>query len=216
LPRYTDHTGERYGSLTVLHVDSERTTPEHRYWRVRCDCGEEITVTYSNMKIRKDKSCGCKTGLRRKAPVLHGRARSAEYNAWWHIKDRCSNPKAANYQRYGGRGITVADEWLDNFQAFYDHVGPRPSAEHSLDRLDVNGNYEPGNVRWATPVEQARNRRNNILATLNGETKCLAEWCNLLGVKHGTMMNRIQKGWSPERALLTPIRSYSPANHCPS
>ncbi len=217
MSRYFDHAGERHGSLTVLHVDSDRTTPEHRYWRVRCDCGEEITVTYTNMKNRKDLSCGCKTGLRRKPPVMHGLARSAEYQAWWHIKDRCYNPKATNYPRYGGRGITIVDEWLNNFQAFYDDIGPRPSPDHSLDRIDVNGNYEPGNVRWATATEQARNRRNNIFATINGETKSLPEWCELLSVHHGTVYTRIhQRGWSPERALLTPIRSYSAATRCPS
>lgn len=127
-----------------------------------------------------------------------------EYRNWIKMKTRCSNTKDKCYPRYGGRGISVCERWLHSFQNFLDDLGAKPSNAHSLDRIDVNGNYEPGNVRWATPKEQGRNRRNNKLITAFGETKCLSEWAedSRCVVNLPTLETRIRRaGWSPERAL---------------
>lgn len=119
------------------------------------------------------------------------------------MKQRCSNPNASNYLRYGGRGISVCSLWVKDFWAFVDHIGPRPERA-TLDRIDNEGDYEPGNVRWATNEEQARNRRNNKLVELFGESKTSGEWAQLYGLKKSTIDSRLAKGWPAPRAILTP------------
>lgn len=126
-----------------------------------------------------------------------------EYEAWRSIRGRCLNPNDQAYPSYGGRGITICDDWRDSFPAFLRDVGPRPSAEHSIDRIDNNQGYEPGNVRWSTRTEQGRNKRNNHLLTLNGETRCVSEWAEVIGIQATTLFRRIRKGWTVERALTT-------------
>ena len=137
----------------------------------------------------------------------HGMRDSREYTSWCQIIQRCTNPKTRAYERYGGAGITVCQEWRDSFRAFLEHIGPRPSPEHSVDRIDNDRGYEPGNVRWATRLEQARNSSSVALVTLDGETRSLAEWARLAGLPVGSLYSRINKlGWSPERAIRTPHR----------
>lgn len=119
---------------------------------------------------------------------------SPEYRAWRAAKTRCYNVNDPNYERYGARGIRMCDEWLHDFSAFIGYIGPRPTTDHSLDRIDVNGHYEPGNVRWATWSEQCGNRRNTRRVTIGGETKSLAEWSRLSGVRLHTLMARHRKG----------------------
>jgi hypothetical protein len=135
----------------------------------------------------------------------HGQWKAPEYSAWMAMVHRCTNPKRSDYQNYGGRGIRIAAEWLgpDGYLRFVEHVGPRPSGT-SIDRIDVNGNYESGNVRWATRSEQQRNTRRSRWLTLDGETKTLAEWCERTGLGHRTIMLRLKRGWSVEKALRTP------------
>jgi len=131
-----------------------------------------------------------------------------EYVIWCLMKDRCFNPNAESYKLYGGRGIRVCDEWNVSFDAFFAHIGPRPTTEHQIDRIDNNKGYEPGNVRWATRKEQCRNRRSNRLITCNGQTKTLAEWAEVSGIDRKTISDRIDvSGWSPEQALSTPVGS---------
>jgi hypothetical protein len=128
-------------------------------------------------------------------------ARRAEYIPYLAMKVRCSNPKADAYPWYGGRGIRVCAEWERSFDAFYRDVGPRPSSKHSLDRIDSNGHYEPGNVRWATKAEQARNTSANVRVEFRGETLTLVEWAERSGVPYHTLKQRIALGWPMERAL---------------
>lgn len=123
------------------------------------------------------------------------------------MRARCCYPRHKSYHLYGGAGITICDRWLHSFWAFVQDVGPRPSPKHTLDRRDGKRGYEPGNVRWATQQEQLRNQSRNRRLTLNGETYCLADWAERLGISRFAIRSRIVSlGWSVERALTTPVR----------
>lgn len=133
-----------------------------------------------------------------------------EYSVWEAAVQRCTNPKQKLFRNYGGRGISIAPEWRNSFDAFFSHIGPRPSDKHSLDRIDNDKGYVPGNVRWATRHEQARNKTTNRLITAFGETKCLADWSAEKCIPLVTLHWRINRGWPVERALTTaaPGRGY--------
>jgi hypothetical protein len=129
------------------------------------------------------------------------RERSPEYSAWKAAKARCSNSNRHNWRRYGGRGIRVCDEWINDFAAFYAFMGPRPSPEHSLDRYpDNDGNYEPGNVRWATAAEQARNKSTNHVLIIDDQRLCLTEASEKFGRHRRSISRRLDKGWDAKRA----------------
>lgn len=142
-------------------------------------------------------------------PGIPGR-RSAEWLAHKNARDRCTNPKHQQWARYGGRGIRMCAEWIGRggFARFFEHVGRRPSPEHTLERKDVNGNYEPGNVRWATQREQCNNTRANVRLTWRGETRTIAEWADHIGLPRNTLNVRLLRGWSTQRALLTPVQPH--------
>jgi len=127
------------------------------------------------------------------------------YRAWKSARNRCNNPTNPGYPNYGGRGITFTSEW-DSFERFLSDMGPRPSARHSLDRIDVNGPYAPGNCRWATPEEQANNKRNSALITFNGKTLSVRQWSRELGISSATLEWRLQNGWSAEKALTEGVQ----------
>lgn len=133
--------------------------------------------------------------------------RTPEYVAWINMLGRCTSPNYTGFALYGGRGIRVCERWLTSYSAFLADMGRRPTPAHSLDRVDADGNYEPGNCRWATESQQQRNRRNNRMITAFGQTKCLAEWSESTGIKRETIAVRIKSGHAPERALdPTPLR----------
>jgi hypothetical protein len=147
----------------------------------------------------------------RKVYQLHGGSYTPEYRAWVRMIQRCENSNGPEFPGYGGRGIRVCARWRDSFEAFREDMGPKPSAGHSLDRFpDQNGDYEPGNCRWATNKQQSRNTRSNRLLTFNGETHCLAEWAAVTGVNSMALRSRLRKGWAVERALTTPVKPYKP------
>ena len=159
----------------------------------------------------RGKSCGCSTGaLISAANRTHGRARDGattkEYHAWRDAIDRCTRPGNPAFKRYGGRGIAICDRWRNDFTAFLADVGFAPSPDHSIDRINVDGNYEPGNVVWSTRKQQARNRRSNRRITHNGETLTLAEWSERAGIHRATLSSRLDlRGWPIEAALTTPV-----------
>lgn len=127
-----------------------------------------------------------------------------EYHSWVAMTQRCHNPNSKDYPNYGGRGIQVCDMWRKSFEAFYMSVGPRPEPHYTIERIDTNGNYEPGNVKWATRAEQTRNQRNNVKLTIDGKTMTTAEWSTHpdCTVSKFTIYKRLKRGWEPERAVF--------------
>lgn len=133
---------------------------------------------------------------------LHDMCNTPEYHAWESMRTRChAGENSVHYDRYKGRGIRVCEAWERSFVAFYEHVGPRPSPNHTLDRINNDGNYEPGNVRWATRTEQQRNTRVTSFATIGGVTRSVREWDDIAGLRAGTVKKRLQRGWSNDRLL---------------
>jgi hypothetical protein len=134
---------------------------------------------------------------------------AAEHRCWQAMKRPCTNPRQDGFEYYGGQGVSVCDRWSRSFRAFYDDMGPRPSAGHSLDRFpDKEGNYEPGNVRWATFGEQQKNRKSNRPITWRGRTMLLTDWATELGIKSGTLGRRLDAGWPVEKAMTAPVRKW--------
>lgn len=156
-----DMTGQRFGRLVVL----VRAPIAHRhvYWQCLCDCGTVVNVRTDALRSGKTNSCAC---LQRETATKHGQAHghrgTPEYGAWVSMKGRCLRSSHQAFHNYGGRGITIYASWIDDFAAFFAEVGPRPSPDHSLDRINNDGNYEPGNVRWATRSQQMKNRRRGL------------------------------------------------------
>lgn len=206
MPRKIDLTGQTFGRLTAIEP-AGRDKHGKLLWRCKCSCSErEVVAPTNDLRRGNTQSCGClfreKSGDRART---HGQSETRLYEAWCNIIRRTTNPNHKSYPDYGGRGITVCQEWRESFEAFARDMGPTYRDGLSIDRTDVNGNYEPGNVRWATPKEQARNMRTNRLVTAWGQTKSLAEWAELQGLNYQTLYNRLTRsGWPIERALTTP------------
>lgn len=199
--------GKTFGRLEVLS-SAGSTVRGLALWKCRCECGEALTVKGSLLRSGDTKSCGCWKSRIDHHLVSHGHnrgkgQRSKTYRAWAHMKARCDNPNVERYPHYGGRGISYATKWA-SFPAFLADMGEAPDG-CSLDRIDVNGNYEPGNCRWATAKQQARNTRASKMITAFGATRTVAEWAELKGLGPATIHNRLYSGDDPETALR-PVR----------
>lgn len=193
--------GQTFGRLTP--TEKWETRGKHRYWWCRCSCGSEKWVNQLAMTQGRTRSCGCLASeLTRKRNTTHGMTYTKEFCAWQSMKRRCTNPSFIEWHRYGGRGISFAPEW-DKFENFYDDMGPAPNGT-SLDRIDLDGDYTSDNCRWATKKQQSRNTSTNHMITVNGETMCLVDWARRIGISHATIITRLNRGWSEERAVLTP------------
>lgn len=208
-----DVSGIRFGRLIAILPTRKAGSTRGLAWLCRCDCGNLTIARASNLRSGNTASCGC---FHMEQLVLqhitHGRSTSIIYRNWATMIQRCKNPKMHNYERYGGRGIKVCDEWQQSFELFYAHVSNLPhfgEKGRTLDRVDNEGNYEPGNVRWATATEQGRNARNSRWITHDGKTQHIKDWAEELGIGYGTLKSRFRYGWSAERALETPIRGKS-------
>lgn len=202
-----DMVGKTFGRLTVSGFEGI-SEGRNALWRCVCSCGARgVVVRGSSLRSGKTKSCGC---LNREAAAAqghasrtHGQTHTPLHRRWQGMLTRCHNPNDKRYADYGGRGITVCPEWRGSFEAFARDMGPTYAEGMTLDRIDVDGPYSPENCRWATQKEQQNNRRNNRLLTFRGQTKTLAEWCELLGLSYGTVWHRLKSGWPVERALTT-------------
>jgi hypothetical protein len=201
----SDLSGERFGRLVVVAIDSHKP----RRWACICDCGNRTVVDNGNIRSGHTKSCGC---LARDSRTTHAQSYTSEYKTWKNIKSRCYFQKGPNFKVYGGRGIRVCDRWLygedgkTGFGCFISDMGPRPSREHSIERLDVNGNYEPSNCEWATKKKQCRNTRANRIVYYKGKRQTLAEAVETSGLKYNTVIHRLLKGWSIDDALQVKLR----------
>lgn len=194
---FTDWTGKRVGRLTVIKEMPRPEGERQTLWHVRCDCGvEKFSVMSSSLKSNKTTSCGC---YRKEVmsymgvPERERSFRNKVYNAWNSMVNRCTSPVNRQFPNYGGRGIKVCQRWLESFDAFVDDMGV-PAKDMSLDRIDVNGNYEPSNCRWATSIQQAQNKRASVYYEWNGEELCLMEICRRENVRYESVFGRVKKG----------------------
>ena len=193
-----DLTGQSFSRLTVVGL--VRRGPRH--WLCKCSCGKDAEVRQDRLLAGRTKSCGC---LHRELMLATTRlGHESEYDIWKAMKQRCCNPSSKDYYRYGGRGISMCQRWKLSFNAFLADMGIRPSKNHSIDRIDNDGNYEPGNCRWATASQQARNKRRDQLIEWNGQSLCVRDWERVLGFKRDVVRQRLKAGWSVEDALTAP------------
>lgn len=164
-----DLSGTILGRLTIIKEAEPYIRPgngeRQRQWLCQCSCGKILVMRQCNLMRKATRSCGCYTSeITTKRNTKHGKTNTSEFNIWNAMKDRCFNTNNHAYKYYGGRGITVCDRWKDSFENFLEDMGERPSKKHSIDRFpNNNGNYEPGNCRWATMIQQGRNKRDNRL-----------------------------------------------------
>lgn len=210
MPQPEDLAGRIFGRLTVIKEGpaylSLKGVRLARWW-CSCACGRVSNlIQASNLRSGGTRSCGC---IHRNQGTTHGQAggkKSKTYNSWRDMKKRCNNPNHRAYADYGGRGIKVCQRWQDSFDNFLEDMGPKPNG-YTLDRIDNDGNYEPGNCRWASARTQANNRRNNILVIAEGVEDTLANHCRRLNLRYSVVKQRIRSGWPIEKALNTPTEA---------
>ena len=205
--KFVDMTGQRYGKLVAI---KRVPIPEHiksrsAWWLFKCDCGKEVEINSLHVRNGHIKSCGC---WQRERLTTHGMTNTILFGKWNRMLERCRNKNRRDYKNYGGRGIRVCDEWKNNFMSFYNWAIDSGYKEGlTIDRIDTNGNYEPSNCRWATPKEQANNRRTSVFLTYNGETHTVSQWAEIQHIPRDTLDRRMRRcGWSVEKALTTPVK----------
>lgn len=194
-----DLAGKRFGKLTVVKR-GKRSNNREQKWVCKCDCGNVTEVRASSLKEGHTASCGCHIGNH-----VHDMSGTSTYRTWVGIRTRCYRKSSSAYKYYGGRGIKMCDRWYKSFKCFFDDMGEKPKGL-SIDRIDSNGDYEPGNCRWADIYTQNGNKRDTHKITINGETKPLSVWARHYGKNIWTVSRRINKyHWEPIKALTTPI-----------
>ena len=202
MPRLIDLTGQRFGRLVVVER-VENSADGRARWLCRCDCGQSKTVLGEHLKKGRTKSCGCaKSESSSKRFKKHGGRNSKLYRIWSNMKDRCNNPDCKVYSDYGGRGIKVCEEWTDDFSAFQKWALANGYKEGlTIDRKDNNKGYSPDNCRWTDRKIQGNNKRNCRYITYKGQRKTVAEWSDITGIPHDTLLYRLNHGWETERIL---------------
>lgn len=200
-----DHTGKKFGRLTALHYS--HTSDKRAYWVCRCDCGNTKVVRGKELGNGDVKSCGCLAiETKTTCQLTHGESRgkrTKEYIAWKGLKNRCYNKNNRKYKNYGARGISVCERWRYSYENFLADMGRAPSKDHSVERDNVNGNYEPSNCRWGTIEEQASNKTKTLRMTAFGRTQTLAQWAREYGICYYTLRQRVRiYGWPPEESLV--------------
>lgn len=193
--------GMRFGKLTV--IEKVGRVNHANLWHCKCDCGNEVDCYQQNLERGSSTSCGClRSYYAKKSRNCHGESTSILYKKWTSIKTRCYNPKSHNYKDYGGRGITMCDEWLDfwSFREWSYTNGYKDGL--SIERKDVNGNYCPENCEWITLDEQQSNKRTNTFIEYGGKKQTAAQWARELGIGKDTITYRVRAGWTPEECLF--------------
>ncbi len=190
--KFRNLLGQRFGNLEVIGRGVKTGISGNARWLCKCDCGRERTISAYLLFRHEEHACECK---------LHRKIFSSEYATWRGMKTRCNNPTNPQYFRYGGRGIKMHKEWVNSFQSFFAYMGNKPSENHSIERINNDGNYEPGNVTWALIAEQARNRRSTRFLEFDGQRLTCTEWARKLGVSSGCIQTRLKAGWPLEKAL---------------
>jgi hypothetical protein len=199
MPAKLNLAGQRFGRLIVLEVHDQDARRAYR-WKCRCDCGHETVVRGSQLKSGVTRSCGC--GIREAAsrPRKHGQTRTPLYKRWRAMIERTRNPNNDEFHNYGGRGIDVCERWK-SFENFAADMGATFDEALTLERRDVNGNYSPQNCYWATAKQQTRNKRNNHVVEWRGRRMVVTDWAELLGLNPNTVVHRLRRDWSVDRAL---------------
>lgn len=199
-----DLSGQKFGRWTAIDgfVVGKRT-----FWNCVCDCGTARAVSASSLKTGDSKSCGCLNNeVRLARSTTHGMSRTPTYICWCAVIARCGRANGDPLGLYFARGITVCERWRSSFENFLADMGERPSLSHSIDRINNDGNYEPGNCRWATRKQQSRNRRSSKTITHNGRTLTIAAWAEESGIKNQTLWKRLHDGIPFEIAISAPVR----------
>lgn len=202
--RIKDLTNQRFGRLIAL----KNVGTDNKYsilWECVCDCGNTIVVPSRELLREHKKSCGC---IKETYKIKHGYSKHPLYDCWVSMKARCNNKRNPKYSSYGERGISVCEEWENSFCSFLEWSLQNGYNQNlTLDRIDNNKGYYPENCRWTTRKVQQNNTRHNRYIEYNGETKTLAQWCELLNLKYSTMNNRFLHGYTPKEAFETPIKT---------
>lgn len=197
--------GNKIGRLTILDIEKVVRNGQTRFFCVcQCDCGniKKIRMDSISTKEGGTQSCGCYAKeLSSVRNSTHKMTHTITYQSWFSMRSRCFNKNNPSYSHYGAIGVTVCDRWKDSFENFLTDMGERPSKAYSIDRVDVNGNYEPTNCRWATSIQQQNNKKNNNSITYNGETHTVSEWARILGIKASIIYTRLRRNKSPQECL---------------
>lgn len=206
--KFVDLSGKRFGRLVVLEYLG------YSKWRCVCDCGKEKHVKGDALKSGRTVSCGCYHMDILSGKPAHNRTHNMkdtpEFNIWSMMKNRCTNPNCNRHKFYKDKGIKVCDRWLgpNGFQNFIADMGMRPGPSYSIDRIDNEGDYTPGNCRWATKKEQSNNQSRNLIICYNGREQTLALWCDELGLNYQRTWKRLKDGWDTKRAFEEPCRAW--------
>lgn len=210
---YRDLSGQKFGELTAIRIDLEKTkSSKNTYWFCECSCGSIKSYIASNLTRNHTTSCGCKTNLMKHK--THGKTNTRLYKLWLGMRKRCYNPTAPHYEYYGGRGITVCDEWKNDFMSFYNWSYENGySDDLSIDRIDNDKGYSPDNCRWETIKNQARNKTNLLYANVNGVEKTLCEWSEIYGIPLNALRLRYLRGKEKgitvfDNDFLKPLRQW--------
>lgn len=199
--------GYTFNGCVVVSKSDEHSS-KYICWNCLCKCGNSFVASGANIRKGHTKSCGCYQKERAsQVKKTHGKTNTRMFSIWQKMRARCSNNKSKDFKNYGGRGIKVCESWETSFECFYEWSTNNGYTEKlTIDRIDVNGNYEPNNCRWVNRKIQNRNRTNNNIIEFRGEKLCLAEWSDKLGITYFTLSSRLKRGWSVERAFTTPVK----------
>jgi hypothetical protein len=202
MPRIKNLVGQKFNRLLVVEDSGKRSNANRQViWKCLCDCGNYAFI--ESVTLKRQKSCGCIVKERVVKPI-HGHCRrkktSKTYFSWASMIQRCTNKNNPKYPIYGGRGITVCEQWKNDFAIFLKDMGVRPNGM-TLERINVNGNYEPSNCIWDTPKAQANNKRCNRILEFDGKKMTVSQWSDFIGISHVSLRMRLHRKWPLEKAL---------------